>query len=291
MNKKQLEQNVGSRGRLRPPAKGAGGADIDDDWLITKVTDSTVELTHMPTNEQATLGLDHVKERMSDTSRDEPGPRYGFLVLNVHVLQQPDGCFVAEPLVARLGGAAAPAIVQRPAVEQGRGIRKETVEENAARLQREREQATARRQFLTTNAGVDVANRAVQELFERIATLQPVGECHLIRDGSGLQIYRKGYSVRVNWYGRYMNTLDGSQLVITEWDGRPDFGSERYASFDHRPSQLREHTFEFDMDQDGSIGWRGEDGSLRSSAAVAEFAVNLLIELVRAGQGERDDWA
>lgn len=236
MNRKQLEQNVGSRGRLRPAAKNASGTDIDDDWLITGTSEATIALTHVPTGRQAVLGLDHVKERMSDTSRDEPGPRYGFLLLNVQLLQHADGRFAAEPIVARLGGSAAPAVERRPKVEEAQEIRRETVEENAARLQREREQAAFRRRFLTADAGVNAANLAVQQLLERIAALQPKVDFHLIRNGSALQIYKKGYSVRVNWYSRYTNTLDGSRLIITEWDGRPDFSPERYASFQRRPS-------------------------------------------------------
>jgi len=109
MNKQQLERNIGTVGRLRPPAKDENDGHLDDDWIIERVTDTSAMLTHVRSGAALLLGLDHIKERMSDPDRDGgDGPRFGFLLLNVEVHRRADGVFVSEPIVPRLGRSVPP---------------------------------------------------------------------------------------------------------------------------------------------------------------------------------------
>jgi hypothetical protein len=110
----------------------------------------------------------------------------------------------------------------------------------------------------------------VNEIFDRLRGLQTDAGFDLKfaeRDGAA-QIYLKGFSVRINWYCRYINTLDEAELVITEWEGRPDFGSERYAHFHHLPTETAEHTFHCDILPDRALVWRDGRKRILSSRQV-----------------------
>ncbi len=95
MNKSQFKKNVGDRFRLRPRPYDLNVSPIDDEWILEHATDH-VRLRNARTNGQLMLGFDHMQKFSSDPER---GADAGFLLLDVNVVEQPDGRFTYEPII------------------------------------------------------------------------------------------------------------------------------------------------------------------------------------------------
>jgi hypothetical protein len=192
--------------------------------------------------------------------------------------------------LARLGTSGAVAVIEERASRAGAAVREETVEENAARLRSERELAARRAAFLDSHDGVAAANTAAEEVYARMEALRDAAECDFRRAAFGATIYRKGYTVTVVWE-HYINTLNDSSLTLKEWDGRPDFGGQRYHST-RPPRVITTDIFAFDVTADGEMGWRHTTNQrLYTGRRLGEDAVKRLLERVRASGGSRDGWA
>lgn len=86
MNKAQLKKSVGCYLQLRPVPRTRDGAVIDDDWVLSSVTDDRLELHNIPFGYVATLGTDHVYSFMTNPARDAGGVKHGFLSLHVQLI-------------------------------------------------------------------------------------------------------------------------------------------------------------------------------------------------------------
>jgi hypothetical protein len=99
MNKQKLSQMRYKRVRVRPVARridsnGAELPQIDDAWLITETSDSELNLVNPRSSQNVPVGMDHVREYMTDSS----GHSDGFLRLKSQIfLFAPRGASV-EPL-------------------------------------------------------------------------------------------------------------------------------------------------------------------------------------------------
>lgn len=91
MNRQALKKSVGKRVRIRPIAKrfdgGPGGPElpqIDDDWIVERLTDDGVTISNPRTDHSTTLGYDHLHHFTSDPQR---GKEFGFLTLTgqIHI--------------------------------------------------------------------------------------------------------------------------------------------------------------------------------------------------------------
>ena len=100
----------------------------------------------------------------------------------------------------------------------GAAVREETVEENAARFERERQNAMQRAAYMDSTAAVKTADEEVNKVFSRIESLRETAQLTLTRAPYGIQIYRKGYSVHVQWQ-RYDNTLRESSRASSGSSG------------------------------------------------------------------------
>jgi hypothetical protein len=102
MNKAKLAENLYTRLRLRPIAwrrmtDGTWLPPIDDDWILTGVTDQGLRIQNVRTDHAPLVGFDHVDHYVSDPAREWDGLRHGFLDLNVQLTLS--GCNVfTEPL-------------------------------------------------------------------------------------------------------------------------------------------------------------------------------------------------
>ena len=103
-------------------------------------------------------------------------------------------------------------------------------------------------------------------------------------------LYRKGYSITVVWHQAAINTLRDSELMMTQWDGRTDFGEMRVAKLFHKPREIGHSAFRFDVTHDGRQVWRCEDAEF-TNEGVAHEAVRRLLTLIEMDKGARDDWA
>ena len=155
----------------------------------------------------------------------------------------------------RLGLPGVAAVLAERIQARGRAIREETAEELAARVRREQETEVRRRAFLASDEGVNEANSAAGILFDEFQQL--------------------GTSIET---ARWSNTLDGSELCVKEWHGRPDVGGRFYGE----KQELEMHLFDFDHPVPGDALWRDRTtGRLFSSRQLADWAARALLQRVR----------
>lgn len=186
----------------------------------------------------------------------------------------------------RLGVQGAIAIIEERVAQAGAAVREETVEENAARLGREDEEAVRKLAFLHSPGGVKAADAAADAIFARASTLQQSAGYTFTSLDYTAAMFRDGYTVHIRW-NRYRNTLAESHLLIREWRGRPDFGPHRYANVFKAPQKLSERTFRFDLVDEEQTVWREEaSGRLYTSERIADEAVRQLLDLVRKGRAD-----
>lgn len=84
MNKAQIVKCLNMRVRLRPVPLAAG-MPHDDEWLVQQITDSTIQLSNPGPGYIVHLGLDHIREFISDPGRSVGTVPRGFLKLKVQL--------------------------------------------------------------------------------------------------------------------------------------------------------------------------------------------------------------
>jgi hypothetical protein len=100
MNRNKLSQSRWKRFRLHPIARriarqGVELERIDDSWLVTDSSKDSLSLQNPRSGQNVDLGLDHVREYMTDPT----GRSDGFLILKSQVfLHDPRG-FSVQPLI------------------------------------------------------------------------------------------------------------------------------------------------------------------------------------------------
>jgi hypothetical protein len=180
----------------------------------------------------------------------------------------------------RLGLVGAVSVIEERIRQAGGAVREETAEENAARLERELEANVRRLAFLKSDDGVRAADESAGALFSEMERIAEKASLSCARAQDGAALYRDGFTVEIYWTRQWRNTLDDSRLYVIEWEGRPDFGGQRY----HRsksPTELKRHELDFDAEQDERV-WRDrKTGHVFSNERVAEGAVKMLLERVR----------
>lgn len=90
MNKTKLACNLYARLRLRPIAwrrtvDGNWLPEIDDDWILTEVSECGLHIQNVRTDHAPLIGFDHVHHYVTDPARDWDGLKHGFLDLNVRL--------------------------------------------------------------------------------------------------------------------------------------------------------------------------------------------------------------
>jgi hypothetical protein len=96
--KSKLPQLVGLRVKLDPPAILSNGRPLDDDWLVTNVGASAVEIRNERNGVMSTLGHDAIYSFFEDETRSTSTARYGTLQLHSQVTVLPDSSTVVKPL-------------------------------------------------------------------------------------------------------------------------------------------------------------------------------------------------
>jgi hypothetical protein len=183
----------------------------------------------------------------------------------------------------RFGPAGAAGVLDER-VRAARGaVRAETPQENAARLDRERQAEAERLAFLGSPDGVEAADQDVERLFGRLESVSSETGIAFDREGSHCALlYRDGFSIAVGWSRMYGNTLDQSAVYLTEWKGRPNIGAKQF----HSPNRkvIRSLQFRFDMGPDREPLWRtAKEPRLTFTVdRLAEYCISLLLERVRS---------
>ena len=101
MRLKSLEKSIGHRVQIRPVARRFDEErelpQVDDDWIIRRVTNEGVELLNTRTNHCPTLGTDHIYSYSTDPDRSRGGVPHGKLILLVQLILRGNGVF-SEPV-------------------------------------------------------------------------------------------------------------------------------------------------------------------------------------------------
>ena len=93
MNWEQLKKNVGYRVQLVPiatslEANGEKISEIDDDWIIEKVSNEGVDISNPRTGHVTRLGKDHIYNFTTNPDKSRGSTKHGFLTLTVQIYLQ-----------------------------------------------------------------------------------------------------------------------------------------------------------------------------------------------------------
>lgn len=98
----------------------------------------------------------------------------------------------------RLGVPGAASVIEERVRRAGGAIREETVEENAARLERELQEEKEDAYFLRSDKGVQAAEEAAGKLFEQLEQLASKASASFVRVPNAVTMFRDGFTVEVD---------------------------------------------------------------------------------------------
>jgi hypothetical protein len=196
-------------------------------------------------------------------------------------------------------------------LEQAVGAIKARVQENGGRPApftpiKRAEMLEAEQQYIRDKSrmnsaeGLDKILDSVRDMFDEIQS-----QCTNINQQQSLRIrcsatFAKGQVVQpcamtddhvgltVSWFQRFSNTLDGSALVVTEFNGRLILPNETGQMYFMKPEVLGERKYAPDLSLAREYGWKEEGISdFISSHMLAERCVIRFLDLVsRRNRGE-----
>jgi hypothetical protein len=186
----------------------------------------------------------------------------------------------------RWGIEAAAAAIEQRAQEFGGRPHTETAVEAAARIRRDNIAESERQAFLESQAGVQAAEVAFEQIFEAMNLISGNSSDLILLPqklrshyGPMFELVAKfdRWRLTIQWEKRYSNTTKESQLVISEWDGvNLNYPDERFEGMSGPKRKTR-----FVIDQsNGVVGWRERSTltpQFRSSADVADWAAKQLL--------------
>ncbi len=177
----------------------------------------------------------------------------------------------------RWGVTGAASVIEARIQELGGEPHQETVEARAARLERSLKFAEKRKQFLGSEIGVAAASKefeALQNEIERsiVSIKNTAASLPLKTKKTQHQLIILGLNVglSVNWRCYYANSLDGSRLDVTLWDGHPPFPGVMHIE---EPKKLQNIHFISDFLVSEEYGWISSDSKRRifSTKNLASF--------------------
>ncbi len=182
--------------------------------------------------------------------------------------------------IDRLGVAGAAAVIEERLRAAGGAVREETAVEAAERLRREQDAEAKRRGYLKSDRGVREAQLGADRVLDELDRLAPLTEVAHVRVQNLVSLFRDGYCVIAGWSPTYVNTLDDSAFIVSEWRGRPNVGGQRYANL-RPPQELATHRFHFDLLEDATAWRSATTGRTFTSDRLAEWCVKLLLDRIR----------
>ena len=182
----------------------------------------------------------------------------------------------------RYGTKGAAAVIEARVREAGSAARAESVIERAARLSRQLDAETNRKQFLTSPEGSEAALHEVETLLGVVETL--ANQC----EGFAFSIHcgdqhvevcaKKRETILVEWSQPYPLSLEGSGLSVQLWQGTPF----RRGRVKEKPHILSEERYSFDRETTGALGWRSAPGDkpFLTSQQLGEKCLEKLMDYV-----------
>jgi hypothetical protein len=274
MNLEQLKKNVGQRVRIRPMARrfdenGRELEQLDDEWVVSAVTDAGVTLSNERTGHQPILGRDHIYSYASDGERG--GIKRGFLTLHVQLFLR---AFLAEKEPTPRPGEAAltvPPTMRRP-LNAVASFAQQAVFEQASHA------------YATSPQGIQEADAEFERLiaeFGRVvdqlrASARP-GEFVVRRHGAYFVVGALTYGISGQW-SRSMITLKGASLRLSIWDRHPPFPGTY--SISGEPRQLQRFAYTYGLVPPGRPLWKKADDAL-AGVTSEEIVATLIDDVMR----------
>ena len=193
---------------------------VEDAWLISEVTETSLKLESRDGELSKVVGLDHIHHFMEDPEGQRTHGTIGTLVLNVQLLVY-EGALHAEPVAP----PGSPLKAFAPAKPRA------SLLNAAAKMRSQAELERARKAFAWSTEAVKAADQAFAELPQAFATINQELRDHaqaiemVIKDKHrGLVLLgAAGWWVSFEWSSRAVNTLTDSYLKVQQWDGHPNY--------------------------------------------------------------------
>jgi len=174
-------------------------------------------------------------------------------------------------------------VIEERVQAEGGTVHSDSVVDYAAKLNRDIDYQHRRNGWYSSENGVKQAAEEARRLFselERISneitskfpqitiSFEPrPGECVL---------YSRGKSLGLAWStGMYLNTLEGSYLIVKIFLGRVSFQPYTFS----KPKLIEDTRYDIDLDRTLRLGWREQDGENRfyTSEQLADALVKRLL--------------
>lgn len=192
----------------------------------------------------------------------------------------------------RWGVEGAASVIEARVQELGGQPHEESVLDRAARLQRSLDFASRRKQFLNSDKGVSAAKSEfeilkteIKRLAEQIVCQTPGVSLRTKAAPGQLVILGLGLGLSVEWDYRYANSLDGSRLKVSLWEGHPPFPGVMPID---EPRQRRSLVFNFDLMPDDRSCWIASREPESRAYATADLAAFILKYMMEHGDPSRD---
>lgn len=172
----------------------------------------------------------------------------------------------------RYGSAGAAGAVSSLVQRSGGAPRVESLDEKAERTRREIAFEEKRRQFLKSDAGVQAARASVQALIvglEERATRLSLTFKRSRRDGEACVI-GSSTGTMMFWHAIYANSLDGSYLDVSFWNGHPPMTGSSFPF--ESPKRIGGIRYEFDLTPAEEHVWRPSIGQRERAFSIDGLA-------------------
>lgn len=192
---------------------------VEDAWLISDITDTSLKVTSRDTELSKVVGLDHIHHYMEDPEGHRSLETVGTLVMNVQLLLY-QGSLHTEP-VAPPGSALKAFVPAKP---------RASLLDAAAKMRAREELERAQKAFAWSAQGVSSAKTAFTDFaaaFEQLGEqLRSAG--HPIDDlkvrtayGNAILLRAAGWWLLLLWQGHASNCIEEARLVVRQYDGPP----------------------------------------------------------------------
>ena len=181
--------------------------------------------------------------------------------------------------LCRFGKEGLAAVLSELVRARGGIARQPTAEERAAEVDRRRAFASDRTSFLESSNGVEAATASARQVIRELEKLAPrIGATFQTFPNHDVGVIRKhGFSVRIGWQPRIINSLRDTALEISVFEMRPGWITPPRWREGER--ELAHHQMAFELLESGDQVWRAvRNGSLFTCQQLADWIAMRLLD-------------
>jgi hypothetical protein len=185
-------------------------------------------------------------------------------------------------------------VIEERVQDKGGTVHTESVVDYASRLNKENDYKRQKGGWYSSQDGVTQAAEEARRLFgelERISSeiTSKFPDVSISFEASygDRVLYSRGISLGLAWStGMYLNTLEGSYLIVKLFKGRVSFRPYTLS----KPELIEDTRYDIDLDRTLRLGWREQRGEKRfyTSEQLADALIRHLLDAAK-NRGARDD--